>query len=315
VDLGGTKVVCALVTRKGEIVARNEFRGHKAFTADQTVHAVSSHIEQLLGEANISKEEIQGIGVGACGHVNHDTGIVITNSQLRNFRDYPLAQKLSEAVGLDVVIDNDANAQAYAEYLFGSAQGFSTAAFVTVSTGIGAGYIISDRLFRGSSGIAGEIGHTIINPHSTIRCGCGNYGCLFAHAAGQSLPQVVGQKLIQPGVETYIEFSKLDDLEINGELIGKGFEEGDPLCTEIVMEYADYLGMGLQNLFQMVDPDVIVIGGGLTNWGERYLDRIRTRFYRTAGRMLSHPLEIRLAKLHANAAVIGAAALVMEPPK
>ncbi|MGM0432137.1 MAG: ROK family protein [Spirochaetota bacterium] len=313
VDLGGTKVVCALVTTDGEIVVKNEFRGHKSLTADETVAQISSHIKELLTEAGVSKSDIQGVGVGACGHVNHDTGRVITNSQLRDFRDYPLAEKLSDAVGMDVVIDNDANAQAYAEYLFGSARGFSSATFVTVSTGIGAGFVIDGRLFRGSAGTAGEIGHTIINPHGTIRCGCGNYGCLFAHAAGQSLPQIVGQKLLRPGIQTTIDFNGLEDHEITGELIGQGFEAGDPLCTEVVMECADYLGMGLQNLFQIMDPDVIVLGGGLTNWGQRYLDRIRTRFYRTAGRMLSHPLEIKVATLHANAAFIGAAALVLEP--
>ena len=306
-------MVCALVTREGEIVVRSEFRGHKALTANQVVDKICSHIENLFIKAKVRKEDILGGGVGTCGHVNHDEGIVITNSQLHDFRDYPLQKKLSEATGIDFVIDNDANAQAYAEYLFGSSKGFNFPAFVTVSTGIGAGFVFNGRLFRGSSGIAGELGHTIINPHSTIRCGCGNYGCLFAHAAGQSLPQVVGQKLLRPTVKTKIDFNSLDDLEINGELIGAGFEVGDPLCTEIVLEYADYLGMGLQNLFQMIDPDVIVLGGGLTNWGERYLDRVRTRFYRTAGRMLSHPLEIRLATLHSNAAVIGAAALVLEP--
>lgn len=303
----------ALVTREGEILSRFETRDHRSLSPDETVEMITARVDDQLTEAGVTREDVVGLGLGTCGHVNHARGTVITNSQLTRFRDYPLADRLSAATGMPVQIDNDANAQAYAEYMFGSARGFSSAAFVTVSTGIGAGFVIDGRLFRGFSGTAGEIGHTIVNPHSTVRCGCGNYGCLMAHASGQALPQVVRQKLLRPGTTTAIDFALLDDREITGELIGEGFRGGDPLCAEIVTEYADYLGIGLQNLFQMIDPEIIVIGGGLVNWGPEYLDRVRTRFFRTAGRMLSHPLEIRVATLEADAAVIGAASLVLEP--
>jgi len=302
-----------LVSSDGKIIARNVFRDHRDLSADEIIAEVARHVNSLILETGVSTQDILGIGVGTCGHVHHADGMVITNSQFSDFRNYPLAEKLGELLKLPVVVDNDANAQAYAEYKFGSAQGFRNASFVTVSTGVGAGFVIDGKLFRGIGGTAGEIGHTIINPFSTVRCGCGNYGCLMAHTSGQTLPQIVRQKLLQPGTDTTIDFKNMEDYEINGELIGKGFEEGDPLCTEIVMENADYLGLGLYNLFQVIDPEVIVIGGGLTNWGDRYLDRIRKTFYRTAGRMLSHPLEIRVAALKENAAVIGAAALLLEP--
>jgi glucokinase len=266
-----------------------------------------------MRDAGVIKDEIAGLGLGTSGHVDHYNGRVITNSNLPGFTDYPIGERLESATNLPVSVDNDANAQAYAEYLFGSAKGYDNAVFVTVSTGIGAGIVIDGRLYRGVTGTAGEIGHTIVDPHSTVRCGCGNYGCLMSHASGLALPQVVRQKLRRPGVETIIDFTQLSDGEITGELIGRGFTQGEPLRRVVSWDYGDYLGIGLQNLFQTLDPGVIVVGGGLSNWGEPYLDRIRSRFYQTAGTMLAHPLEIRRATLESNAAVIGAAALVLEP--
>lgn len=289
-----------------------EIRDHRSLTEDEIVGRIAETIRTVLAEESVSSETVAGIGLGTSGHVDHRRGRLITNSNLPGFTDYPIGERLTEATDMTVRVDNDANAQAYAEYLFGAARGVAHAVFVTISTGIGAGIVIDGRLYRGVTGTAGELGHTIVNPESTIRCGCGNYGCLMAHASGLALPQIVRQKLLRPGVETSIDFTRLADHEINGELIGDGFRSGDPLCREVVLECADYMGIGLQNAFQVLNPGVIVIGGGLTNWGEEYIDRIRGRFYRTVGDMLSDPIEIRTATLGTDAAVIGAAALVME---
>lgn len=294
------------------LLRKVEIRNHRSLTEDEIVRRIAETIRTVLSEESVGPATVAGIGLGTSGHVDRDRGRLITNSNLPGFTDYPIGERLRAATGMAVHVDNDANAQAYAEYRFGAARGFPNAVFVTISTGIGAGIVIDGRLYRGVTGTAGELGHTIVNPASTLRCGCGNYGCLMAHASGLALPQIVRQKLLRPGVETTIDFTRLADREINGELIGRGFESGDPLCREVVWECADYMGIGLQNAFQVLNPGVIVIGGGLTAWGEAYIDRIRTRFYRTAGAMLSDPIEIRQATLGTDAAVIGAAALVME---
>jgi glucokinase len=185
--------------------------------------------------------------------------------------------------------------------------------FVTVSTGIGAGIIIDSRLYRGVNGTAGEIGHTIVNPHSTIRCGCGNYGCLMAHASGLALPQVVRDKLARGRHPGSIDLKSLQDHELTGEVIKRGLDAGDPLCREIVTEYADYLAIGLHNLYQSFNPGLIVLGGGLTEWGPVYLERVEERFYELAREMMYERVEIRLSELGADAAVLGAAALMLEP--
>lgn len=317
VDLGGTKIAVALAAPDGGILGKRSIRDHRGKPEDETVSAIAAAVRSLLSEKSFEKSfdesQLLGIGVGTSGHVDNRRGVVVTNSNLPGFTDYPLQARLQEHFAVPVSVDNDANAQAYAEFAFGAGRGSGNMCFVTVSTGIGAGIIIDSRLYRGVTGSAGEIGHTIVNPFSTVRCGCGNYGCLMSQASGLALPQTVRQKLVRPGVETEIDIRGLEDDQINGELIKKGLDAGDPLCREIVREYADYLGIGLYNLFQSYNPGLIVLGGGLTEWGSFYLDRVRRRFYELAGEMMHEHLEIRPSEIGADAAVLGAAALILEP--
>lgn len=310
VDLGGTKIAIALLDRNGTVLRRSEIRDHRGRPEDRVIESIVAVIAEHAAALGGSLESLEGIGVGTSGHTNHLTGTVITNSNLPGFTNYPLGRKLQELSGVPVRVDNDANAQAYAEYTFGASRGYPNNTFVTVSTGIGAGIIIDGRLYRGVTGTSGEIGHTIIDPDSTIQCGCGNYGDLMALASGSTLPQAVHKKL--GSVHTAIDFD-LPDEQINGELIKMGYEQGDPLCTEIVNEYAKFLGIGLQNLFQMINPGLIVLGGGLTAWGNDYLSRVKDTFYTLAGTMMHERVEIKIAELGADAAVIGAAALLLEP--
>lgn len=323
VDLGGTKIAVALVDAAGRIHRKEVIRGHRGKTEDAIVAAIAEAVGRLcdgegLGEVErpdgpLQPTELLGIGVGTSGHVDCRRGVVLTNSNLPGFTDYPLRRTLQEHFNLPVAIDNDANAQAYAEFCFGAGRGAPNMVFVTVSTGIGAGIIIDSRLYRGVNGTAGEIGHTIVNPHSTIRCGCGNYGCLMAHASGLALPQVVREKLDQGRYAVSIDLRSLQDHELTGEVIKRGLDAGDPLCTEIVTEYADYLAIGLHNLYQSFNPGLIVLGGGLTEWGPVYLERVEERFYELAREMMYERVEIRPAELGADAAVLGAAALMLEP--
>jgi glucokinase len=310
VDLGGTKIVVALVETTGGIVAREIIRDHRGRSEDEIVAMIAQSVHRLAPKAD-AVAHLSGVGVGTSGHVDFHGGAIISNSNLPGFDNYPLSQRMSETLGVDVVVDNDANAQAYAEYRFGAGRGFDNVVFVTVSTGLGAGIVIGGRLYRGVTGTAGEIGHTIVNPGGRILCGCGNYGCLMAHASGLTLPDAVNEKMQVTGMKTGIEFGDLAREQITGELIKSGLDSGDPLCTEIVLEYAHFLGLGLHNLVQTMNPGVIVLGGGLTSWGPVYLDRVRETFHTLAAKTINAPPEIRLSELGPDAAVIGAAALGM----
>lgn len=315
IDLGGTKISIALVRRDGTIHASRQIRDHRGQPPERVVESIAASVSDLMRASGVAIESIQGVGVGTAGHVDYHTGTLIINSNLPGFEAFPLGERLRTALDTPVFLDNDANAQAYAEYRFGAGRGYDNMSFVTVSTGVGAGLIIGGSVYRGVTGIAGEIGHTIVEPSGSIRCGCGRTGCLMAYTSGLTLPQVVREVLDREQLsasDTRFDFASMPDARITGELIGTGLAEGDRFCRRIVEQYADYLAIGLNNLYQVIDPGLFVVGGGLSAWGPAYIDRVRTQFASLVERMSVRTPEIRVAQLGTDAAVIGAAALPLE---
>lgn len=327
VDLGGTKIAIALVERNGHVRTQRQIRDHRNVPPREVVSSIAATVRELLATEGILLTDLPGIGVGTSGHVNYDRGIVITNSNLPGFDGFPLGDRLQGELGVPIYLDNDANAQAWAEYRFGAGQGFPDMAFITASTGVGAGLIVHGTVFRGVTGTAGEMGHAIVEPTSSIICGCGRPGCLMAYTSGLTLPQVVremvacGPRLAGAAIfrdpsadaaPSSIDFTALQDREITGELIGEGLRGGDPFCRQVVEQYADYFAIGLNNLYQTINTAHFVVGGGLTGWGAPYLDRIRERFRILVKDQAASIPEIRLAQLGAEAAVVGAAALPLE---
>jgi glucokinase len=270
-------------------------------------------VDALLYRQNANVGDLEGIGVGFAGHLRFRDGVTITTSNYKGFKikNFPLRSTIQELFPTRVVVDNDANAQCLAEYKFGAGVGYRSMIFVTFSTGIGAGIILDGRLYRGMTGTAGEVGHIIVNPSSDFVCGCGNHGCLMAHASGLALPQVVQSKRRQ-GVPTRLSLSEAEWGRIDGKTVGEGLAAGDELCRAVVLEFADYAGIGLYNLFQVFNPDAFVLGGGLMSWGELYRERIGHKFNELVREMLFDPIQIVPSKLEHDAGIIGAAALLLE---
>lgn len=313
VDLGGTKLSVGLVEQDGRLVDKVVAYDHTRKAEAELVLQIRDLVRELLQRNRLDESALLGIGVGFAGHLRFKDGVVITSSNFPGLRikNFPLRKAIQEHFRVPVAVDNDANAQGYAEHRFGAGAGYDTVIFLTLSTGIGAGLVLDGKLYRGMTGTAGEFGHTIVEPSSDLVCGCGNRGCLFALAAGQSLPQLVKKKLDR-GLKTTLE---IEDLRrIDGRRIKEAVDRGDELARAVVLECADYVGIGLYNLFQIFNPPVIVLGGGLINWGPLYLERIEKKFYSLAGDMLFDPIQIALSKLGPDAGVIGAAALVLEKP-
>jgi glucokinase len=310
-NLGGTKLSVGLVRQDGTLVEKVVAYDHAEKKEEGICRQIRDMVHELLEKQRIGEEDIRGVGIGFAGHLRFAEGVVITTSNFPRFKmkNFPIRQMVQQYFCVPVIVDNDANAQSFAEFLFGAGSAYDTMIFLTVSTGIGAGFVLNRRIFRGMTGTAGEFGHTIVNPHSDIRCGCGNYGCLMSHASGLALPQLVRKKL-QQGTETELEIT--GSTKINGEFIKHGLDAGDPLCRSVVLECADYIGIGIYNLFQIFNPPVIVLGGGLMNWGSLYFERIKEKFYALAGDMLHDPIEIALAKTGRDTGLIGAAALLLE---
>jgi len=312
VDIGGTKCSLALIDYDGNIVDKIYTCAHVEEEEDGMVKMVAGHVQELLHRNQVKETELPAIGVGCAGHIRFSDGVIITTSNLEGYNNYPLREKLQAHFDVPVILDNDANAQAVGEHRFGAGKGYEDMIFVTISTGIGAGLILNGRPYRGMTGTAGEFGHSIVEPSSELVCTCGNRGCLMACACGLALPHLFEKKL-KEGMKTRIKMPpNFNVSKINGQTLKKGLEIDDPLSKAVIGDSAHYVGIGLYNLFQILNPPLIVLGGGLTNWGDFYLDKIKGTFYELARDMIFDPIEIKLSKIIGDAGVIGAAGLTLE---
>ena len=312
VDIGGTKCSVVLTDTEGQIMDKMYTREHVDKDEEVLARLVAQNIKEIIKRNNLQESDLLGIGMGCAGHIRFRDGVIITTSNLKGFKNYPLRDVVQSYFKIPVVLDNDANAQAFGEFKFGAGKGFSEMIFLTISTGIGAGIIINKKLFRGVTGTAGEFGHTIVEPKSELTCTCGNKGCLMACACGMALPYLFEQK-IKEGKKSKLNLPPNFNMsKIDGQLLKKGLEMDDPVSKEVILDSGYYVGLGVYNIFQAFNPPLIVLGGGLTNWGEFYLDRIKSTFYSFARDMIFDPVEIVVSNIGADAGVIGAAALTLE---
>lgn len=312
VDIGGTKCAIALVNTDGKIVDKINTCAHVDLNENGLVKLVAEQIKKLIQRNNIQETDLQGIGMGCAGHIRFRDGVIITTSNLKGFKNYPLRDAMQKYFEIPVILDNDANAQAYGAYKFGAGKGYDDMVFLTISTGIGAGIVINNKLYRGATGTAGEVGHTIVEPHTDLTCTCGNKGCLMAMACGMALPYLY-QKKISEGKKSKLYIPHNFNIsKLSGQYLKKGLDMDDPVSKEIISDSAYYVGLGIYNIFQTLNPPLIVLGGGLTNWGDFYLDKIKATFYELARDMIFDPIKIVISNIGADAGVIGAAALTLE---
>jgi glucokinase len=315
VDLGGTNLSAGLVRSDGGTLVDDICtHDHVHKDEDGIINNIAYLVNALLEKNGLEEDDLLGIGVVFPGHIRFSDGVSITTSNLTaSFKNYPFRQSIQKHFRkATVYVDNDANAQAYAEYKYGAGRGYNSIIFVTISTGIGAGIIVDGKLMRGITGTAGEVGHVIINPNSKRKCTCGNYGCLMTQACGLFLPDIAIDK-IKSGIGNKLGIT-LDNVrdKVNGLTMKNGLDIKDELSTAVVFESADSIAIALYNLFQLFNPPIIVLGGGLVNWGNIYMERINQRFHSLAKDMLFDEMKIVTSEIGKNAGIIGASSLPLE---
>jgi glucokinase len=301
VDIGGTKLSTALITETGEIIDKCIECDHVDKPECLMVDQITYTIKRLIRHNGLQESDLLGIGIGCAGHIRFRDGVIITTSNLKGYKNYALREAVQASFQIPVILDNDANAQAFGEFRFGAGKGFDSMVFLTISTGIGAGIILNNKLYRGMTGTAGEFGHTIVEPESSLICTCGNRGCLMACACGMALPHLFRQKIEAGMVCT-----------MDGKLLKQGLDQDDRLSMEIILDSARYVGIGIYNIFQALNPPLIVLGGGLMSWGDFYLNQIKRTFYKYAGNMIFDPFKIVVSQIGPDVGVIGAASLALE---
>lgn len=313
VDLGGTKLSAALFKTDGTMVGKETVYDHSDEDGNGLVRIIAELINKLFHTYSVNSQDVLGIGVALAGHINFKKGLIVTTSNFAaTINNYPFVDKLSALLpGMKIILDNDANAQAFGEFLFGAGKGYHNLVFVTVSTGIGGGIIVNDKMLRGKVGTAGEVGHHIIDIDSDVKCTCGNFGCAMALASGLFFPDLYRMHL-KKGLMSSIGITLETADQMNGQTIEDGMKKGDPICTAIVENSADVVGSTLYNIYKMLDPELVILGGGLMSFGDMYMKRIKKRFISHTHEMMSEEMEIKLAETGRDAGLLGAAALVLE---
>ncbi|HTX72360.1 MAG TPA: ROK family protein [Rectinemataceae bacterium] len=310
VDIGGTKLGLGIVSTEGRLLAEETIHDHVRKSPDQVVADIATLVPDLLARVGLSMTALKGVGVGTAGHLRYRDGVMITMSNLAGWAGFPLRDRLQARFSVPVEVDNDANAQAFGEFTHGAGRGYRDQVFMTISTQIGAGIILGGKLFRGMTGTAGEIGHTIVDPGGDETCPCGNRGCLISVASGVALAGAFRRVFRAGAVSRLVSEADLGPGNIDGALVARGLAEGDEACIRVVADQASWIGIAVYNMFQIFNPEAVVLGGGLTNWGAPLFDGIRRKVKELARGMMYDEMPILPATLSASG-IVGAASLLL----
>jgi pyruvate formate lyase activating enzyme len=308
-DLGGTKIAAGVLDRDMNILSVCVTKEHAGQLPAQVVDAIESTYWAALEEAQVSPDQLAGVGLSFPGHTHGCQGIVLTSSNLPEWNRMPLRDVVTRRLDQFVLLDNDANLGALAEHCYGAGRGSRDMVYVTFSTGVGMGIIVDGKLYQGYTGTAGEVGHTVVVADGR-RCSCGKRGCLMAYASGLALRNRAWER-IQAGEETALRDLVWDDPQlISGELICDIAMKGDPVAQDLIISTGRYLGIGLSTIVQVLNPELIVIGGGLTNMGSMLLDPCMESLRRNIPPALWGAGCIVMGQFQQNVSVIGGAAMV-----
>jgi len=308
VDLGGTRIRAARCRADGTIEARTE-----QFTrAEEGANAVVERIAESLRVVWPAKGKVASIGVGVPGPVDPFTGVIFLAPNIPGFVNLPLRDWLQAIFKVPVVIGNDANLAGLAEWRYGAARGHGHVVYLTVSTGIGGGVIMGGHLLVGSRGLAGELGHIKIDYHGSS-CQCGSVGCIESIASGTGMVRQVQERLAA-GEESKVTETVAGNLDaINVEAIARAAEQGDILANAVLDNSFYALGMAVVSYLHTYNPSIVVIGGGVSNLGERLFKPVRD----TVNRHVMDPAyvcPIVPAQLSGDVGLLGGLALALDPP-
>ena len=299
IDIGGTKIAGGVVSEGAAVGETFLLPTRAAEGYDVSVAQVYAVIERLFTDS------ITAIGVCAPGPLNPKTGVVINPPNLPGWSNVPLAHDVAARFGVPCRVENDANAACLAETLFGAARGCSSVFYVTWSTGVGAGIVLDRKIYHGKNGFAAEGGHVTIDYASDAVCNCGSLGCIEVMASGTAMAERAERLMADDPATSLVS-------PVTAEMIGRAAAAGDLLALHVLDESALMMGAWLGSMISILDPDIIVIGGGVAQIGEPLFSRLRKIAPTRTINQFAESTPIVPAQLGSNVGILGAAAVVME---
>jgi len=309
-DLGGTNIKGGVVDADGKVLAQGEVPTLANEGPDAIVGRMAKLAEEMRAKAPTPPV---GVGVGSPGPLDPTTGMLYFTPNMPGWDNYQLGAKLAEKLKLKVVVDNDANVAALAEFRWGAGKGTKTMLLLTLGTGIGGGVIFDGALVNGPRVTAGEVGHIIINDKGP-KCGCGNHGCLEAYCGTEGILARAKALLELPGTVSILrEMSGREYEKLTPALISQAAGKGDGVAISILKETGRLLGVGIASLVNLFAPEIVVLGGGVARAGEFIFMPVREEVRRRAMRPASEWVKVVPAAMGNDAGTVGAAALVLRP--
>ncbi len=306
IDIGGTKYIVAVVGCGGKILSRI-YRHTRSHEGPRKVTArLMATIDEAIGQSGVRPARLGGIAVAYAGLVDIERGLVTEAPNLPHWNNVPLRDMLAEKYKMPAYVINDASAAAIGEQRLGAGRGLSNLVFITVSTGIGGGIIIDGELYNGTDGTAGELGHTIVQVDGPL-CHCGRKGCWESLASGSAIARMAKERLRKGEKSILIAMSGKVINDITAEMVSQGAKKGDALCCEVISEAARFLGIGLANITNIFNPQMIVVGGGVSSMGELILKPARKHMKGYAFKLPVKTVRVVRAGLGADSGLLGAA--------
>ncbi len=275
IDIGGTKIAAVLARTHGEIVQRvSEFTDAERRDSNAVLIRLAEMAHAVIAAGNAEHGDIVGVGISCGGPLDNETGVIHSPPNLPEWKAVPVKAFMEKALELPVRVENDANATALAEWRYGAGKGTRNLIFLTVGTGIGGGLILDGQLYRGTNNLAGEVGHQTILMNGPL-CGCGKRGCLEALASGPAIARLARESMMYGRHKRVLALAGGVAKNITAAHVIDSAKQGDPFAIQILEEAGTYLGVGIANLIQIVNPEAIVLGTIAVHAGDLILDPIR----------------------------------------
>jgi len=305
IDIGGTKIAVALENLNGEKIAARRLPTRVENGAYAIIESVSRAITDMLAE---NRAELVSIGIGCPSPIDVEKGLVMSPSNLRDWDNFPIVKLFQKRFNVPVALDNDANAAALGEYVYGAGRGFKNVVYVTVSTGIGGGIILGGEILHGVAAGAGELGHTIVQPDGGVRCNCGSIGCLETICAGVHIARRIRERLA--GGETSLMREMVADIgDVSAKTLIEAVRQNDKIAVEIWEETCRFLTVGIANIITLLAPEAVIVGGGIAAAGDLLFAPLRRLLPQFVSMIPADKINILPAELGSESGVCGALVL------